>query len=300
MEYDVTIDRDLWIGGSDIPAIMGLSPFKTRWQLLLEKAGIEESDFAGNRYTEFGKIIEPQIRNYINRRLKKKFEPNRVVNGDIRCHTDGFNGECVLEIKSTSHIYETVDEYKIYLVQLLKYMEENAVKKGKLAVYERPDDFDPVFDPERLQIFDIAIGQYKNLVAEINDEIERFRRDLKRLKANPLLTEQDFQPNELVTLSQKALVLESRMAEFKEIEKQYKEMKQALFEAMTKHDVKSWQMPNGTRITRVDGTEATTEIVTEFDVESFKNENAELFEMYSKPVTKKKAARAGYVKITLA
>ena len=299
MEYDVTIDRNYYIGGSDIPAIMGISPFKTRWQLLLEKAGIEESDFTGNRYTEYGKIIEPQIRNHINRKLKKKFEPNRVVNGDIRCHTDGFNGECVLEIKSTSHIYETVDEYKIYLVQLLKYMEENAVKRGKLAVYDRPDDFNPIFDPKRLQVFDITIGEYKTLVAEINAEIERFRADLKRLKENPLLSEADFQPNELVALSQKALVLESRMAEYKAIEKQYKEMKQALYEAMREHDVKSWTMPNGTRITRVDGTLDLIESVEEFDAEAFKADHAALYESYLKKVEKRNAGRAGFVKITL-
>ena len=34
---DVTKDRDKYIGGSDVPIIMGLSPFKTRWQLLREK-----------------------------------------------------------------------------------------------------------------------------------------------------------------------------------------------------------------------------------------------------------------------
>ena len=39
MDFDVTIDRDKYIGGSDVPAIMGLSSFRTRWQLLLEKAG---------------------------------------------------------------------------------------------------------------------------------------------------------------------------------------------------------------------------------------------------------------------
>ena len=44
-EFDVAEGRDKYIGGSDIPVIMGLSPFKTRWQLLLEKAGLEESSF---------------------------------------------------------------------------------------------------------------------------------------------------------------------------------------------------------------------------------------------------------------
>ena len=301
MGHDVTIDRELYIGGSDIPVIMGISPFKTRYELLLEKAGLREDDFSGNKYTVYGQQLEPQIREYINGQMPTggKFEPNKVIDGDIRCHTDGFNGYCVLEIKTTSHIYETLDEYKIYLVQLLLYMEKNKVENGLLAVYKRDEDFIPTFSPDNLSIFEVDAEAYRELTAEINAEIERFRADLKRLKENPLLCEEDFQPNELVALSQKAVALECRMAEFKALEKQYKDMKQTLFEAMQKHDVKSWQMPNGTRITRVDGTEASEETVSEFDIETFKEENTELFEKYQKTVTKKKSGRAGYVKITL-
>lgn len=299
MEYDVTKDRECYIGGSDIAAIMGISEFKTRWELLLEKAGLKENDFTGNRYTVYGQQIEPKIREYINKIYNTNFEPNRVINGDIRCHTDGFNGVSVLEIKSTSHIYETVYEYKIYLVQLVKYMEENKVENGILAVYERPEDFNTDFDPNRLQIFDITMEQLKSLLEEVNAEIDRFRADLQRLKENPLLTEQDFFSNDIVTISNKVLALEAQMAEFKSLEDKYKEMKKALFDAMTKHDIKTWETPNGTRITRVDGTAASTKTVTEFDVDTFKAENSALYEMYTKEVEKKTAGRSGYVKITL-
>lgn len=278
---------------------MGISEFKTRWELLLEKAGLKESDFTGNRYTVYGQQIESKIREYINEKYGTNFEPNRVIDGDIRCHTDGFNGVTVLEIKSTSHIYETVGEYKIYLVQLVKYMEENKVENGILAVYERPEDFNTEFDPERLQIFEVTMEQLKSLLEEVNAEIDRFRADLQRLKENPLLTEQDFFSNDIVTISNKVLALETRMAEFKSIEDEYKEMKQALFDAMTKHDIKSWETPNGTRITRVDGTAASTQTVTEFDVDTFKAENSALYEMYTKEVTKKSKGRSGYIKITL-
>lgn len=299
MEYDVTIDRDKYIGGSDVPVIMGLSSFNTRWGLLQEKAGLKEKTFLGNKYTEYGKILEPQIRAHINRRLKNKFEPNQIVNGDIRCNTDGFNGSCVLEIKTTSHIYENVDDYKVYLVQLLLYMQENKVKKGKLAVYHRPDDFNPVFDAERLKTWDIDIKKYTSLLNEVNANIEQFRADLERLRDNPLLSEQDFQPNELVAISNRVVQLETRIAELKALETEQKSVKQALFEAMTKHNVKSWEMPNGTKITRVDATEGTVKTVTEFDVETFKNENPALHDMYLHDVEKKISGKSGYIKITL-
>lgn len=301
MNYDVTQNRNDYIGGSDIPVIMGISSFKTRWTLLQEKAGLIEVTFKGNRYTEFGNIIEPQIRAYINRNRKKKFEPNRVINGDIRCHTDGFDGECVLEIKSTSHIYEDVGEYKVYLVQLLKYMEENGVKKGKLAVYERPEDFCPDFDPERLTVYDIAIGDYTELLKEVNEAIDKFRKDLARLKANALLTEQDFLPvsKEMIALSDKVIAFESQLIAMKAIEKHLKDAKKALFEEMLKHNVKSWETPYGTIITRVDGVPAKTETVTEFDTEAFKEENPALYDLYLKDVEKKTTGRSGYVKLTV-
>lgn len=298
---DVTKNRELYLGGSDIPAIMGISPFKTRYELLLEKAGLREDDFSGNIYTEYGNALEPQIRDFINSQMAtgEKFEPNQVIHGDIRCHTDGFNGQAVLEIKTTSKIHETLDEYKIYLVQLLLYMQENGVKSGILAVYKRDEEFNTVFHAENLYIYEVLAQDYQNLTEEINAEIKRFKADLERLKENPLLCEEDFQPSDLVTISQKVLVLEEQMAAYKELEKRYKEMKQALFEAMEKHEVKSWQTPNGTKITRVDGTAATSETVAEFDEETFKAENAELWEKYQKTVTKKNKGRAGYVKITL-
>ena len=299
MEYDVTIDRDKYIGGSDIPVIMGISSFNTRWGLLQEKAGLKENTFLGNKYTEYGKIMEPQIREHINKSRKVKFVPNQIINGDIRCNTDGFNGNCVLEIKTTSHIYDNVDEYKVYLVQLLLYMQENGVKKGKLAVYDRPEDFNPNFDVDRLSVWDIDIKKYKSLLDEVNAAIEQFREDLECLRNNPLLTEQDFQPNELVAISNKVVALETRIAELKALENEQKKVKQALFEAMTKHGVKSWETPNGIKITRVDQIEATVDIVTEFDMDTFKAENPALYDMYLHDVEKKKAGKSGYIKITL-
>lgn len=297
--YDVTADRDLYIGGSDIPIIMGISSFKTRYQLLLEKAGLAENEFQGNRYTEYGNIIEPQIRAYINSLVESPFEPNRVIKGDFRSHTDGFNGECVLEIKSTSHIYREVNEYKVYLVQLLKYMEQNEVSNGILAVYERPEDFDPVFDVSRLYLFDISLDDYADLLNEVNYELDCFRSDLARLKENPLLCEQDFQPPALIQLSREVVKFEERIAELKAIEKECEKAKQTLFEEMEKHGVKKWETPNGTKITRVDGTAATTQTVVEFDVEAFKAEHADIYSQYMREKQKKTAGRKGFVKITL-
>ena len=299
-EFDVSQDRDTYIGGSDIPVILGISKFKSRWQLLLEKAGLEESSFSGNRYTEYGHYIEPFIRDHINLTYNTQFVPNRVIDGDIRCHTDGFNGECVLEIKSTSDIHSTVDGYKVYLVQLVKYMEENEVQRGILAVYDRPEDMNTIFDATRLQVFEIVLDDYRNLLNHVNRELDKFRADLERLKENPLLTEQDFLPaGELAVLADKVAKFENQLAALKEIENQCKEAKRQLFMEMLKRGVKSWTMPNGTKITRVDEVPGGTKMVTEFDEKALKAAHPGIYNHFLREVEKKTAGRAGYVKITI-
>lgn len=300
-EFDVTKDRDKYLGGSDIPAVLGISKFTTRWQLLLQKAGLEERNFSGNRFTEYGHIIEPQIRDYINLIYQTNYVPNRTIIGDLRYHADGFNGDKVLEIKSTSEIYSSVDSYKVYLVQLLKGMEMNGVKEGILAVYERPENLDRNFDPTRLQIFEISLENYQNLLNHINREIDKFRADLARLKENPLLSEQDFLPigNGLITLSNKIVQFENQLAAMKDIENQLKEAKKQLYHEMLKANVKSWTSPNGTKITRVDEVPAKTKKVGEFDMESFKRECPATFDRYCRLVEKKTNGKAGFVRITV-
>lgn len=299
-EFDVTQDRDKYIGGSDIPAILGISKFTTRWQLLLEKAGLEERTFTGNKYTEYGHIIEPQIREHINRTYNTNFVPNRVIDGDIRYHSDGFDGVRVLEVKSTSDIYSSADGYKVYLVQLLFGMQKNNVRDGLLAVYDRPEDMNPEFDPKRLQVFEISMDDYVSLVVHVNKEIEKFREDLARLKANPLLSEQDFLPaGNLVALADKVAKFENQLSAMKEIENQLKEAKKALYNEMLKRNVKSWAMPNGTKLTRVDEVPATTKIVTEFDQGRFMAENPAMYEKYLHEVEKRSFGKSGFVRITV-
>lgn len=105
--------------------------------------------------------------------------------------------------------------------------------------------------------------------------------------------------NNLVSLSQKIVTLENQLAAMKEIEQQCKDAKQALYNEMLKHDVKSWVTPNGTKITRVDGTEGSTKTVSEFDTERFSADHPAMYGMYLRSVEKKTNGRGGYVRISL-
>ena len=297
---DVRTDRNLYIGGSDIPIIMGISPFKKRFDLLLEKAGLKENDFEGNQYTEYGNILEPKIRDYINSKEKLSFYEDKKIVGDIRCHVDGYNGkDTILEIKTTSQVHNSVNEYKVYLCQLLFYMSVYEAKKGKLSVYHRPEDFNEEFDEKRLTPYDINIKDYKELVEDILQAVDQFRKDLIKVKENPFITEEELQPKELIELSNQVAVLENELKAYKEIEKKYNDFKSRLFTAMEEYGVKTWLTNNGTRITRIESTSDTIETIQEFNVEKFKEENVETYNQYVEEKEIIKKGKKGYVKITL-
>lgn len=295
--YDVTINRKDYIGGSDIPAVMGISPFKTRFQLLKEKAGLAEDEFSGNEYTEYGVAMEGKIRDHINSTHGgRPYNPDRVVRDSYRYHSDGFDGDTVLEIKTTSQIHPAAGDYKQYLAQLLFGMELHKVDRGVLAVYERPEDFSTEFNEDRLTLFDIQAGDYKQMADEIQWQLEIFEKDLEYLKANPFADESELPSrSQLAAIAEQAVALEHQLAQYKGLEKQYKAIKDELKTAMEEHGVKSWVMNGGTRITLVsDGKPTTAEV---FDEDAFKQALPHLYKLYTK--TKTKRGRKGYVKITI-
>jgi putative phage-type endonuclease len=293
----VTVDREKYIGGSDIPIIMGISPFKSRFDLLLEKAGLKENDFTGNEYTEYGNVMEPKIREHLNLTAGTgyEFKEYKKVNGDIRCHLDGYNEHEVLEIKTTSQVHEKVEDYKVYLVQLLFYMFNVDCENGLLAVYERPEDFNEKFDSKRLKLYSIELSSYKGLLEEINKAVEQFRIDLAKVKENPFITEEELLPVDLTELSNKIVVLENQLVEMKKVETQAKELKAQLKMAMENNNIKKWETPNGVKITLVaDGED---KVARKFNETLFKENNLDLWDEYSEEVVQK--GKAGYVKITL-
>lgn len=278
----------------DIPIIMGISPFKSRFDLLLEKAGLKEDDFTGNEYTEYGNVLEPKIRDYINKKYNLSFEEYKKINGDIRVHLDGFNNASVLEIKTTSQIHNSIDEYKVYLVQLLFYMQEVNADFGRLAVYERSDDFNEEFDENRLTQYTICITDYKDLLEQINKAVDQFRIDLAKVKENPFITEEELLPVDLTELSNKVIALENKLQEYKAIAEEQKQLKEKLKQAMINSGNNGWETPNGVKITLVEDDE--DKEIMKFNENKFKNENEELYKEYLEPKIQK--GKAGYIRIT--
>lgn len=309
MQDTVRVDREKYIGGSDIPAIMNLSPFKTRFQLLREKAGIEESDFEGNIYTEYGNTMEPKIRDYINTSMGlllaegKHFEKAYIDGVEqtdigIRCHTDGEDEETVLEIKTTSHIFEKVNDYASYLVQLLFYMKVTGKEQGILAVYDRPSDMSEKFDSTRLQIFSIKLKQYTLAVKSIFIEVNKFLIDRQKLINNPFLTEEELLPADLTEASSKVVILEKKLQEFKEMEKEYERQKESLLKAMQDAGIPSWRTNNGYLITVVDAIPDTEIKQTIVDTELLKEKHPRIYKAVSHEEMKVKKGKKAYLRIT--
>lgn len=301
----VTIDREKYIGGSDIPIIMGISPFKTRFDLLLEKAGLKENDFTGNEYTEYGNIMEPKIRNYMCEIDHTEYKEDKLIKDDVRCHVDGYDGAVIIEIKTTSQVHKNLDEYKVYLVQLLFYMYHYNKELGQLCVYERPDDFNEKFDKKRLQVFDVELDNYKELIEQINRAVDQFRIDLVKVKENPFITEEELLPVDLARLSSEVVILETELAKMKEIEDRYKAAKEELKVGMERVGLNKWETPNGTKITLVEDSPDKEVEIESYDEEKFIKENPELHEQYNLKlaeykITKKeiKKGKKGYVRIT--
>jgi len=61
--------RSQHIGGSDVAALFGLSPYSSRWQLWMEKAGkLSPEDISGNKAVQAGTFLESGIANWASHR----------------------------------------------------------------------------------------------------------------------------------------------------------------------------------------------------------------------------------------
>jgi len=185
---NVTENRNLFVGGSDVPTIMGLSKYNNQFQLAQQKLGIIKSDFKGNEYTQYGNIMEPQIRDYINIVNEMNFIEATRKGDRIRSNTDGYDEKqnMILEVKT----HGKTPTLEIYKAQMQLYMYQFKCAIGWLAMYERPKDFDAEFDDTRLKIK--VINRDNDYVSKILKAIDLFWERCEFLKNNPGASEHDF------------------------------------------------------------------------------------------------------------
>lgn len=291
-DKNVTQNRQLYVGGSDVPIILGISKYKNAYELAKEKIGIVPKTYEGNEYTEYGKVLEPQIRDYINAINETNFQPDTAINKElcIRGNADGvdYNEKLLLEIKT----HGKKPTRKVYEAQMQLYMYLFDLPAGWLAMYERPENFDAEFDSDRLKIE--IVYRDDQYIEDILKQIQLFWERCEALKENPKMDAVDFysislneEKNEIAVLANQVEKFEQQLAGYKEIEAQYKQMKDKLYELMMQHKVKSFETDNY-RITLVLPTTSTS-----IDSKKLKEEMPEVAKKYSKVSNRK-----GSVKIT--
>jgi putative phage-type endonuclease len=126
--------REAGIGASDVPVVLGISPFKSRFQLWAEKAKlVKPAPFhpAAVKAMARGTLLEPEIRAWYERTTGRSIQPRTVVHPDypcIRASLDGQSGDGrVIEIKAPGKTDHTAAKKgnvpKKYLAQVQIQME---------------------------------------------------------------------------------------------------------------------------------------------------------------------------------
>jgi predicted phage-related endonuclease len=296
--FDVTIDRDKWVGGSDIPVIFTGSHFgKTRFELIQEKLLIKENEFIGNVYTDYGNSMEPKIRDYVEKEFDMKFEELQFKdeNLKIRGSLDGYNEEnkIVLEIKTSSNPEGSFD---IYNLQIQTYMFLTGAESAILATYQRPKNFSEELDPKLIKIK--SIMRDNELIEDILNCVNNFWQDCEKTRLNPFINEIDFVDSTISELTNTILLFEKEIKRMKELEIDIKKAKVELKELMQDKGINKFETPNNIKLSLIKDGVNTTDVVEFFDIDKFKEENEELYNSYIEKKEIIKTGKKGYVRIT--
>ncbi len=96
-------DRKKYIGGSDIASILGISPYKTSYQLWLEKTGkVIPKDISNMPHVRRGIDAEPTARFLVNEKLGREFKAGKFKGDEpwMVANVDGIDDKGLLEIKT--------------------------------------------------------------------------------------------------------------------------------------------------------------------------------------------------------
>ena len=289
-DINVTANRHKYVGGSDVPTILGINQYKNQYELAREKMGIDEREFITNAYIQFGNQLESQIREYINAVNDTQFVVDSYVDDQqhIRSNVDGIDKDkgILLEIKT----HGKNPKQEVYEVQMQLYMYQTDTDMGWLAMYERPDDFDTEFDADRLVIKEIPRDDDK--IEEILDAIETFWIRCEYLKEKPTMDKNEFMTvgtdmdKTIAKLNQYEPMIAHMKKELKKAEKIEKDLKDELYEKMTENNIKKMETPLLT-VTRV-----LPSTYSRFDSKAFKKDHEDLYEQYQT-----ESERKGHVRL---
>lgn len=310
---NVTKDRHKYVGGSDLPTILGLNVKygTTAYDLALDKAGIKPREFSGNQFTKYGQKLEPVIREYINSLYGVNYLEDTVIDEarGYRGNTDGIDRNADIPILEVKTFGDELDvEY--YTPQCQFYMETFNQPACLLVGYKRPSDFytgidydlengdeyfNFDFDPANLVIHEIK--RDSKVWEKIDLRIQAFKKAVAQLKENKDTANEDtfnevFYGSDLIASTNKVALLESKLTALKDVEAEYKQAKEELYTIFEDKGIISFDTGN-VKITKVAPTSYET---VGIDTAKLKKDEPAIYEAYK---TVKTTNRKGYILITV-
>jgi len=172
--------RSQGITASDVPIILGLSPYKTPWQLWAEKTGkINAPDISDNPHVQRGIRLEDTIRQLAENRYDDVLLP---VCGEylewnvLRASLDGFSfDERPFEFKAPcDSVWQDIKEngidscnYRMYEAQVHTQCIVSGAKTGQLFFYNedgRVQEFTVTLTPEKKSEIITVVTEFHNAV----------------------------------------------------------------------------------------------------------------------------------------
>ena len=160
------------ISGSEIGAILGLSPFTSAYTLWAQKTGLIDSETVGNIAMRLGQLVEPAILQLYREQHPEQqvFEVGTFAHKDFDWAHANPDGLCVdesgnpfiLEIKHTATYWDAIPEH--YKAQVFWYMWVFDVKKAVFAVV----------NAGRYKEYELDFDDFE--FAAILDRVTKFRR----------------------------------------------------------------------------------------------------------------------------
>ena len=160
-EWHALRDEQGVISGSEIGAILGLSPFTSAITLWAQKTGRLPSSFEPNTAMRLGQLVEPAIRTLYHEQHPEhdvyevgtyahKEQTWAHANPDALCF-DELGVPYILEIKHTATYWDSVPEH--YRAQVLWYMWIFNIKRAVFAVVNagRYKEYEVLFDEFEFQ-----------------------------------------------------------------------------------------------------------------------------------------------------
>jgi len=176
------------VGSSDIPIILGLSPYSTPIELWKIKTGITKPG-AQNFAQAAGTAMEPIAREWFNKRMMLDFQPKVFAHKDVAAFTASVDGYCaktnqVVEIKfSGARDHGTAKSGKIPEHYLAQVHWQYIVSGASTVYYLSYQEKDPVIleapkpTPEQTELMIKKAATFLELV---------------RTKVQPELTDKDY------------------------------------------------------------------------------------------------------------